>query len=206
MGLVVLWKSINAESAPVTASPHAPRPAAEPAAPAPAPKTTTAPAIRAPAPPVLPSRHAEPAESSTVDTRSMPTLGSDEPPPGTRANTKHLEWGVTQMRALIEANAGKVNECLAQAAANGDRPTGDATLTFIAARRGDKIVIEDTSVDSEGTTLKSDALLDCLHQTSKAMTFEGLPREAAAVFITRSVSVENGTLAANKFVKFSYIR
>jgi hypothetical protein len=37
------------------------------------------------------------------------------------------------------------------------------------------------------------------------MTFAGLPREAEAVFITRTVKVEAGGLVENKLVKFSYI-
>jgi len=202
VGLVFLWRSISAESAPVKVDPRVPT------APTPQPATTSpsapsVPAIRAPAA-APPRPRVESAEPRSGD--APPTLESDSAPPGTKLNTKNLQWGITQMRAQVAANEPKVVECLQQAATSGQRPTGDATLTFIAAKRGDKIVIEDTNIDGDGTTLQGDALLDCLHTTSKAMTFEGLPREAEAVFITRSVKVENGGLVENKLVKFSYIR
>ena len=67
-------------------------------------------------------------------------------------------------------------------------------------------MIEDTGVDRDGTTIASEPLLECLHATSKSMTFAGLPREAEAVFVTRTVKVEAGGLVESKVVKFSYIR
>jgi hypothetical protein len=202
-GLVLLWRSISADPAPAIAAPQAPK--ARPAAPAPAPEAR-APAMRAPERPALAPRAPQAPATVTNGGPAAPTLDTDGPAPGTRENTTHLEWGLTQMRAQVAANEPKVAECLAQAASTGDRPTGDATLTFIAARRGDKIVIESTGVDPDATTISSEPLLDCLHATSKAMTFAGLPREAEAVFITRSVKVEAGGLVENKLVKFSYIR
>jgi hypothetical protein len=48
------------------------------------------------------------------------------------ANTKNTHWGIPQMRALVAANEPKVAECVAAAAATGARPTGEATLTFVA--------------------------------------------------------------------------
>jgi hypothetical protein len=202
-GLVLLWRSISAESAPATAEPR-PVQVASGAPPPPAP--TGAPAMRAPERPALAPRGSQPSVTSGGGASPALPSSDGEAAPATRANTKNLEWGVTQMRAQVAANEPKVVECLAQAAATGDRPSGDATLTFIAARRGDKIVIEDTSVDHDATTIASEPLLECLHATSKSMTFAGLPREAEAVFITRTVKVEAGGLVENKLVKFSYIR
>jgi hypothetical protein len=201
-GLVLLWRSISADPAPAIAAPQARK--AQPSAPATAPEAR-APAMRAPERPALAPR--APQAPATVNSGgpAAPSLEAEGPAPGTRANTKNLEWGITQMRAQVAANEPKVVECLAKAAATGDRPTGDATLTFIAARRGDKIVIESTGVDPDATTIASEPLLECLHATSKAMTFAGLPREAEAVFITRTVKVEAGGLVENKLVKFSYI-
>jgi hypothetical protein len=138
------------------------------------------------------------AESGTATTSGS----QDSAPPGTRLNTKNLDFGLPQMRAQAAATEPKLRECLAKA---GGKPTGDATLTFIAAKKGDKIVIEDTSYDADATTLKGDDLVECLHQTSKAMTFQGLPREAEAVQVTRSIKVTNGQLVENGIVKFSYI-
>ncbi len=202
-GLVVLWRSISADSAPVTAAPR-PNEAPE-GAPAPAPTTGPA-ATRAPDRPALAQRAPQPGTGPAGGPTAPSLGGGDGAAPGTKENTKNLEWGITQMRAQVAANEPKVVECLAQAASTGDRPTGDATLTFIAARRGDKIVIEDTGVDRDGTTIASEPLLECLHATSKSMTFAGLPREAEAVFVTRTVKVEAGGLVESKVVKFSYIR
>jgi hypothetical protein len=203
-GLVLLWRSISADTAPATAAPRTTE--AEPGAPS-LTQPSGVPAMRAPERPALaPRGPAAPTLATGGGPAGAPAVDGDGAAPATKANTKNLEWGLTQMRAQVAANEPKVVECLAQAAATGDKPSGDATLTFIAARRGDKIVIEDTSVDHDATTIASEPLLECLHATSKSMTFAGLPREAEAVFITRTVKVDAGGLVENKLVKFSYIR
>lgn len=203
-GLVVLWRSISADTEPAKA---APRPV-QTASGEPAPAEPTGPAAtRAPDRPALTPRAPQGPATGTGGDLAAPSLGAtDGPAPATKENTKGLEFGLPQMRAQVAANEAKVVECLSKAAATGDRPTGDVTLTFIAARRGDKIVIEDTGVDRDATTIASEPLLDCLHATSKSLSFAGLPREAEAVSVTRSVKVEAGGLVENKVVKFSYLR
>lgn len=88
----------------------------------------------------------------------------------------------------------------------GARPTGTAILTYIVAKRGDKVEVEDTGFDIEKTTLQQDGLVECLHQTAKAMKFEGLPREAEGLYVTRSITLESGAINEYKHVGFSYLR
>jgi hypothetical protein len=202
--LVMLWRSISTESAASPSQSRAPVVAGEPS-------PTPAPNIAAPTPGESPAatRYALPEirrrkeEAPTESSGDRPSV-SDGGDDATKA--KPSPFGLTHMRAQVAAIEPKVNECLAQAQARGDKPTGDATLTFIAAKQGDKIIIESPGYDHEATTLKNEALVECLQGTSQAITFEGLPRDANGVFVTRTVKVENGALVENKLVKFSYMR
>lgn len=205
LALVMLWRSISMES---EASPSTPQEPLQPGAiatqqPAPAPSLGGPIGARPP----LPEIRRRTEERANEPTGDRPALGSETALDQTTDKSSNaIQFGLPQMRAQVAANEPKLNECLAQAQARGDTGSGDATLTFIATKKGDKIVIEDTGVDHDATTIKNDALVDCLHATSKALTFEGLPRNANGVFVTRTVKVENGTLVENKLVKFSYLR
>jgi hypothetical protein len=99
-----------------------------------------------------------------------------------------------------------VRECVEKAMIAGARPTGTATLTYIVARRGDKLEIEDTGIDNEKTTIENEGLLECLHQTAKAMKFDVLPRDSDAILAARRVTLENGKITEYKHVTFSYLR
>jgi hypothetical protein len=68
------------------------------------------------------------------------------------------------------------------------------------------VFVEDTGVDEDKTTLPGGDLLDCLRETSRSMKFEGLPREADGIVVTRAVTVDHGKLVGNKHVTFSYLR
>jgi hypothetical protein len=45
-----------------------------------------------------------------------------------------------------------------------------------------------------------------MRETARAMKFEGLPREAEGLVVTRSVTLEAGKLVDYKHVGFSYLR
>jgi hypothetical protein len=202
---VILWRSISSESAASPSQTHAIAPTGE-STPLSAPSVSTTgaatPSVTRPPLPEIRRRTEDerPAEPS-ADVRAVTASGSGEAP------TKNPpgQWGLPHMRERVTAIEPKVNECLTQAQSRGDKPTGDATLTFVASKKGDKIVIEDTNYDHDGTSLKNESLVECLQGTSNAITFDGLPRNANAVFVTRTVKVENGALVENKLVKFSYI-
>ena len=207
LGLVWLWHSTRSEpAAPGAAAeplPPAPSASAEPTAqpgpanpPRPAARIGKKPTSSAPAAPSMPAPSAPGA---------APSL-SDDAPPGTRANTKNLHFGGTQLRAQAKAVEPEVRACIDKAAVAGARPSGDALLTYVVAKRGDKYLVEDTSFDDTKTTLAHEGLLECLHRTAFNMKFEGLPREAEALVVTRRVTVENGALTEYKHVGFSYMR
>jgi hypothetical protein len=198
--LLLLWKAIATDAPAPEVSVH-PR-SSEPGAAAPAGTAAPrGPTARAPLPPV-PRRGGESAAPAAYDPATRPpALEQDDGPPGTMLNTKNLHFGMPQMRALIEATGPQVRECLRAAGS----ASGEATLTFIVAKRGDRYIVEDTGVDDSATTLQGDALLECLHATSRGLVFEGLPREATAVIVTRRVSADQGNLVDNEMLRFSYI-
>nr|MDQ3367699.1 hypothetical protein [Myxococcota bacterium] len=135
-----------------------------------------------------------------------PTPANDGPAPASRENTKNLHYGVTQIRAQIAAVEPQVRACLERAGGGGAKHSGNATLTFIVAQKPDRVVIEDTGVVDDKTTLLDAPLVECLRETARAMKFEGLPREAEGIVVTREVSVDNGALVENKYLSFSYLR
>lgn len=127
-------------------------------------------------------------------------------PPEPKVDTENLHYGGTQLRAQTAAVEPLVQKCLDAEVAAGRPPTGTAMLTYIVAKRGDKYVVEDTGVDEDKTTVQGEALLTCLRETSRAMKFEGLPKSAEALTVSRRVSFERGKLTENKHVGFSYLQ
>ena len=109
-----------------------------------------------------------------------------------------------QLKTQTLAIEPKVREGVDKAAITGAKQSGVALLTYMVAIHGDKITVDETGFDSEKTTLKNESLVQCLHETSKAMTFEGLPRNAKEIWVSRQVTLENGKLVENKHVSFSY--
>ena len=201
--LFVMWRSIHSGSGPAGGD-HAAR-TEETATNAPA--APGSPAARAskqrvtvPGVP-LPRPHAD----ETDEAPSVPAF-DDHPPPTSMLNKTHLEYGGTQLRAQAKAVEPLVRECVEKANAGGVKPTGNALLTYVVAKHGDKYEVEDTSFDADQTTLPQESLVTCLSETAKAMKFVGLPREAEALVVTRSVKIENGALTEYKHVGFSYLR
>lgn len=152
-----------------------------------------------------PQPRAQATSDSTASAPPAPSLSND-PPPASRENTKNLHFGGTQLRAQNAAVQPLVEKCLSDAAEKGIAPSGKATLTYIVAKHGDKIAVEDTGIDDAKTTLQAPELLDCMRETARAMKFEGLPREAEGLVVTRSVTLEAGKLVDYKHVGFSYLR
>lgn len=202
VALFMLLRAITSTSpaAPVTATPPRPTETAS-AAPAPAP-TMPSPA---PAPGAQAPTRAEPRPTAPRniwdEPPAPPAGGSSDALPGTRANTKNLHFGLPQLREKIAANAPHVQQCL-----KGSSASGEATLTFIVAQRAGKIIIEQTDVDRDKTTVQDEPLLECLHKTAEKIQLDGLPREAEAIIVTRVMTLQDGSLAEDKPLKFSYLR
>lgn len=201
--LLFLFHAISSESpaATVTATPGE-----RPAAPTAAPSAPTTPSFGTPAarPTPLKPRVESSGERGGGGGSPPPALSEEDAPPATRLNTKNMNWGAPQIRELIAANEPHVKECIRTS--GGGRESGEAVTTYIVAQRGDKVVIEETSADSDKTTLKNEALVECLHKTAMHMKFVGLPRQADAIIVTRSITLADGALADDKMVKFNYIR
>jgi hypothetical protein len=108
-----------------------------------------------------------------------------------------------QLRQKIAANKAQIAACVR---ASGSRPTGNATVTFIVADRAGKIVVEEADIDHDATTLQDATLLDCFPKATSAMQFDGLPREADAIIVTRTIELDNGAVKSDRPSNFSYIR
>ena len=202
IALGVLLRSVSREVTPdpVTAQPPERVSTASPASPSPArPSTGTGP-VPSMARPRSPERAPE-AERPDERPPSLPS--SDDAPPGTRYNTKNLQYGIVQLREKITANSPQLAECVR---ASGTRPTGNATVTFIVADRAGKILVEQADVDHDATTLTDDKLLQCFTTATSGMVFDGLPREAPAIVVTRTIALQDGTVVEDKPAKFSYLR
>lgn len=152
-----------------------------------------------------PRAEAATSDSTTSSAPAAPSL-DDTAPPATRGNTKNLHFGGTQLRAQNAAVQPLVEKCISDAAARGVAPSGQATLTYIVVKKGEKVTVEDTGVDDSKTTLQAPDLVDCMRETAREMKFEGLPREAEGLVVTRSVTLEAGKLVDYKHVGFSYLR
>lgn len=205
IALVLLWKSTVSGAPPVEPSPRPTNPTTEPAAATPAtPPTRSGPAARAGR---IGGTASAPSRSGTQGPApSLTPAQAIEPSDDPSTNQDNLHFGATQLHAQTAAVEPLVRACVDKAVASGLSPSGKAFLTYIVAKQGDEYVIEDTSYDSEQTTLQNHELLECLHQTAKAMKFVGLPRRSKAIVVTRSVELENGAVRGYKHVTFSYLR
>lgn len=123
--------------------------------------------------------------------------------PANPSDPAKLNLGGTQLRYQAQAVRPAVEKCVAE---KGGSATGTAMMTYVVAQHGDKYVVEDTGIDEDRTTLQGTALLDCLRETAKGMTFVGLPHDATGLVVTRSVTLDAGHLVEYKHVGFSYLR
>jgi hypothetical protein len=201
VALFLLWQSTRSQDAPIVAQPS--EPTAQPA-PAPSESATT------PTSPTAARTPRAPTSGSVAGPRPAPSMPAGAPSTADSAplqlTNENLELGGAQLRAQTKAVEPLVRECVEKAAKDGVRPSGTAMLTYIVAKRGNKLSIEDTGIDNEKTTIENEPLLQCLHQTAKSMQFVGLPRGASEIYAARSVTLENGKVTEYKHVTFSYLR
>jgi hypothetical protein len=201
VALVVLWQSTRSESV----TPAATSSDSERGAPAAPPGAGTAAAI-APASRAAPRSGAAATPGRRAPAGTNSEVVADEAPRPAVDDGQNLQFGSKQLHAQTRAVEPLVRECVDKAVIAGTHPTGTALLTYIVAKRGDKLVIDHTGFDEEKTTLQHPTLVECLHQTAKAMQFEGLPRDAQEIYAARRVVLEDGKITEYKHVTFSYLR
>jgi hypothetical protein len=196
-GMVALRCSLaDDETAATTPPPRVteatPQPAPAPLPEMPAPAAPT-PAVRAPAP-SGPAATAAP-NAPELPAPAQPFTPAEKHPP--IANNRLL-------RAQILAVAPQVEAC---GKAAGDKANGTAVLTYMVTPEKQKqdVIIEQTGVDDDGTTITDQPLLDCLKDTAKDMKFKYVP-DADGVFAFRRVKFDAGKLVENAYVKFHYMR
>ena len=177
----------TAEPAPSTPPPSMPAPGTAPSVP------HTAPASTGERMPTLPAGGESPPSTAGGS--------SDDAPPGTKLNTKNLHLGMPALREKIAANTSQVAACLV-----GKRSTGEVSLTFIAGKKANQIEVEQTDVDGEKTTIDDQGVLDCIMAATRSIRLDGLPRDAPAIMVYRSISLQDGKITDDKPTKFSYIR
>lgn len=159
----------------------------------PAPSAPSAPAAPAPAP-VGPAPAAAP-NAPELPAIAQPVTPAEKHPP--IANNRLLRAQIVAVRPQVEA-CGK---------AAGDKANGTAVLTYMVTpdKKKQDVVIEQTGVDDDGTTITDQPLLDCLKDTAKDMKFTYVP-DTDGVFAFRRVKFDNGSLVENAYVKFHYMR
>lgn len=177
---------------PVAAAPSAPAPTVAPSSPsAPAP-TPTAPAAPVPAGPAATAAPGAPELPAVVEAF---TPSEKRPPIANKA----------LLRQQVAAVAGQVADCAKQAEGSG--ANGTAVLTYMVTpdKKKQQVEIEQTGIEYDGTTIDNQPLLDCLKDTSKAMTFTYVP-DTDGVFALRRVKLADGKVVENAFVNFHYVR
>ncbi|HEU0033493.1 MAG TPA: hypothetical protein VFQ53_22835 [Kofleriaceae bacterium] len=91
----------------------------------------------------------------------------------------------------------------------GKTTTGKAVLTFIVGKHKvngvDKIEVESTGIDDDGTTIQNQDLLECMHKTANAMTFDPSP-SSIAVWGKRRITLDNGNITENYIYDYGHIR
>ena len=187
VALVMLWQSTRSHAVPLP-------PSTQPAAPPPvASAPEHAPAMPAPAQTAArPAKPSAPAPGRTAT--PTPTPVPAPAAPTAYDENANLQYGSEQIFALTAEVEPLVRDCVSKAVVAGEKPSGTAWLTYTVVQRGDKFVVEDTGFDPAKTTLKGEGLLECLHQTAKAMKYQGLPRNVPEIWVARSVTLDGGKI------------
>jgi len=168
----------------------------------PQPESTPLPSASAPAAPAAPAPAAPtgPAPSAAPSAPELPAIAqafttNEKHPP--IANNRLLREQIIAVQPQVEA-CGK---------AAGDKANGTAMLTYMVTpdKKKQDVIIEQTGVDDDGTTITDQPLLDCLKDTAKDMKFKYVP-DTDGVFAFRRVKFDNGKLVENAYVKFHYMR
>lgn len=111
------------------------------------------------------------------------------------------------LRQKVAALGAQVADCAKQADDSGYRANGTAVLTFLVTpdKKKQDVEIEQTGIEYDGTTIDNQPLLDCLKDTSKAMTFKYVP-DTDGVLGLRRVKLADGKVVENAFMYFHYVR
>jgi len=157
--------------------------------------------------PIANPRPTTTAVRPSVPVPSMPVAPMVVPEGGSGSATRPQP--VAQLTVIREATVPTddlIRACIKQ---SGGKPSGRAILTFIVAKKhdatGDKIEVETTAVEEEGTTITNPELLECMHKTAYAMKFP-IGEGSRAVFAKRRVTMDNGILSENWVYEWGQIR
>ena len=90
----------------------------------------------------------------------------------------------------------------------GQTANGTAVLTYMVTpdKKKQDLSIEQTGIEYDGTTITDQPLLDCLKDTSKAMTFKYVPDTDGVFALKRRVKLADGKVVENAFMDFHYVR
>jgi predicted outer membrane lipoprotein len=203
LGLVQLTRSAT-QAAPPPVPAH--RPAAPPEPPAGEPPASGAPSVA--------TREHHPAGAPITPrgpvTRSVERPGLAPAQPGFGRELKRDADGrlvpmipLNELRALLHVTDAPMQACIER---SGKRPTGKATLSFTVAASHDKLVIETTGVQDEDTLAGYPELVECMHQTAKLLVLDGhaVPELGTPIYVRRQVRLEDGALAENSILNYSY--
>ena len=88
----------------------------------------------------------------------------------------------------------------------GQGVTGKAMLNFTVAAQGNKLVIETTGIQDDDTLAAYPDLLECMHRTATALVLDGhpVPELGTPIYVRRPVRMDNGALASDALLNFSY--
>ncbi len=203
IGLVWLTRSAT-QAAPPPAPVH--RPTAIPEAPAGEPPASGAPPIA--------TREAHPA-GDAITPRGPSAMSAKRPDlaPAQVSFSRELKRDangrlvpiipLNELRAQLHVTDAPIQACIER---SGKRPTGKATLSFTVAASHDKLIIETTGVQDEDTLAGYPELIECMHQTAKLLVLDGyaVPELGTPIYVRRQVRLDNGVLAENSLINYSY--
>jgi hypothetical protein len=168
----------------------------------------------APGAPASAARERAPVRSAPARVATMPTRRPEiaPAPPSVDRELKRDANGklvpvitVHELRDNLHRIEAATRACIEQ---SGQRATGEAILGFTVAPKDNKLAIETTSIQDEGTLAGNAELLDCMQRTATgfAPVFEGrpVPELGTPIYVRRRVRLEAGALVENTLFNFSY--
>jgi hypothetical protein len=206
IGLVALWHNVTEASEPARVAAVAPVP------PAPVIEAIEAPEASPVAPPVVHEVHPVAAAARARVTRpeQAPALA-----PSVFSFKRELKRDANgnlvpiisagELRAQLAAIDPLMKAC---AEHGGAHVTGTATLNFTVDAKNNKLFVETTGVQDEETLAAYPDLLDCMHRTASSIPLvldkRPIPELGTPIYVRRHVRIEDGALAENSIVNFSY--
>lgn len=205
IGLVALWQNVTEASAPVDQARVATVASVQPA-----------PVIATPdAPPPAPAVHevrpvAAAARARVTRSEQAPALA-----PSVFSFKRELKRDANgnlvpiisaqELRAQLAAIDPLMKACVEH---GGAHVTGAATLNFTVDAKNNKLFVETTGVQDEETLAAYPDLLDCMHRTASSIPLvldaRPIPELGTPIYVRRRVRIEDGALAENSIVNFSY--